>query len=235
MLPPRFPRTWRQERVLAPLARALRLWHRPRVSGLEAVPPDRPVVYAGRHPRGWLYLETLLLGLVAFWETDRIPFRTMEARRTTLHRVPGVAWMRRNVGAIEATQAAALAALAGGESVLVFPGGAREARGPAGTVDWRGRHGFARIAARAGVPVVPFAIAGADAQHPLRVSLGRDRSLWLPLVPLPVRLHFRFGAPIAPPPPGDAAAVREVAARAAREAQALLLRAREATPGRRAW
>jgi 1-acyl-sn-glycerol-3-phosphate acyltransferase len=207
--------------VLFPLARALRLWFRPVVRGLERVPADRPVVYAGKHPRGWLYLETILMGGVVFGDGRRPPFRTLEARGTLPQRAPLLGWIRRHVGAIEATAGAARAALARGESVLVFPGGAREARGPAGRVRWSGRRGFARIAAAAQVPIVPFAIRGADRQHPLRLPLGRH-TLWLPPLPLPARLELRFGAPIPPPDPGDRAGVAAAAARAAREAQALL-------------
>lgn len=234
--PGRFPRTWRQRAVIAPAARALKLWYRPRVHGLDQVPRHRPVVYVGKHPRSWLYLEIVLLGLLTFWDEDRVPFRPMEKRGTSLHRLPGLGWVRRHVGTIPATERAALAALAGGESVLVFPGGARELYGPSDTVSWSGRTGFARIAARAGAPVVPFAIGGADQQHPLRVPLGRGRSVWLPLVPLPVALDFRFGAPIPPPDPADAAAVVACAEAAARATQGLLdLAARERHAGSRAW
>jgi 1-acyl-sn-glycerol-3-phosphate acyltransferase len=210
------------------LARALRAWFRPTVSGLEGVPDDRPVVYVGKHPRGWLYLETVLMGWLTFGDGRRPPFRTLEARGTLPQRAPGLGWMRRNVGAIPATSAAARAALARGESVLVFPGGAREARGPPDRIRWGGRRGFARIAAEAGAPIVPFAMAGADRQHPVRVPLGRRLSLWLPPVPLPVRLELRFGAPIPPPPAGDRAAIAAAAARAALEAQALLAASRAA-------
>lgn len=229
----RFPRTWRQKAVLVPAARALKLWYRPRVIGLEQVPRDRPVLYVGKHPRTFLYLEVILLGLVSFWDGDRLPFRPMEKRNTSLHRAPVTSWIRRHVGTIEATEEAALAAFRGGESVLLFPGGGRELYGPPDTLDWKGRRGFARIAALAGVPIVPIAIAGADQQHPWRVPIGRSGSLWLPLVPLPVPLDFVFGAPLAPPPAGDADAVAAFAERVASETAALLARA---TAGRRpAW
>jgi 1-acyl-sn-glycerol-3-phosphate acyltransferase len=217
---------WHRRGALVALARALRLWFRPTVTGLERVPRDRPVVYVGKHPRGWLYLETILLGWLAFGDGRRPPFRTLEARGTLPQRTPGLGWMRRNVGAIEATRAAAQAALGRGESVLVFPGGAREARGPPDRIRWGGRSGFARIAAAARAPIVPFAIGGADLQHPLRVPLGRRHSLWLPPLPLPVRMDVRFGAPIPPPAPGDEGAIASAAARAAHEAQALLAEAR---------
>lgn len=217
----RFPRTWRQTALLAPAARALKLWYRPRVHGLDAVPRRTPVVYVGKHPRSWLYLEVMLLALLTFWDEDRLPFRPMEERDTSLHRLPGLGWVRRHVGSIPATERAALAALAGGESVLVFPGGARELRGPRDTVGWRGRRGFARIAARAGAPIVPFAVGGADQQHPLALPLGRGATLWLPPLPLPVPLDFWFGAPIAPPA-NEPEAIAACADGAAAATQALL-------------
>ncbi|HEY3886257.1 MAG TPA: hypothetical protein VGL62_13660, partial [Vicinamibacterales bacterium] len=49
----------------------------------------------------------------------------------------------------------------------------------------------------------------ADGQHPWRVPFG-PASLWLPPVPLPVRLDFRFGEPMAPPARG--AGVRKATA-----------------------
>jgi 1-acyl-sn-glycerol-3-phosphate acyltransferase len=157
----------------------------------------------------------------------------MEKRDTSLHRLPGLAWVRRHVGTIEATEDAALGALAGGESVLVFPGGARELYGAPDAIDWQGRRGYARIAARAGVPVVPIAIAGADLQHPLRLPLGRGRSAWLPPVPLPVPLDYWFGAPQEPPAPGDPAALSAFADAVAAATEALLARA--AAARRKPW
>jgi 1-acyl-sn-glycerol-3-phosphate acyltransferase len=225
--PQRFPSGWRQHVVLAPLLRSLRAWYRPRVHGLEGVPVDRPVVYVAKHPRTYLYLEIMLLGLLTFWDADadRPAFRPMEKRGTSLHRVPILSWLRRHVGTIEANEAAGLAVLRGGESVLVFPGGARELYGPPDRLDWAGRRGFARLAALAQAPVVPVAIGGADRQHPLRVPLGRRGSLWLPPVPLPVGLDYWFGQPLSPPSSPEPAALAAFAEEAAQATQALLDRA----------
>jgi 1-acyl-sn-glycerol-3-phosphate acyltransferase len=228
-----FPRNWRIDTVVAAV-RALKVWHRPRVHGLEQVPPERPLVYVGKHPRTWLYGETMLMSVLAFYDTHRVrPFHAMEKKGTSLHRAPVAAWIRRNTGAIEATEEAALATLAAGDSVLIFPGGGRELYGPPDTIDWSGRRGYARIAARAGVPVVPFAMAGADQQHPTRLRLGRSGSLWLPLLPLPVPIDYWFGAPIPPPVSDDTATVARFADEVATATQALLARATAAR--RKPW
>ena len=218
----RFPRSWRQRYLLVPMARLLQLWFRPRLRGLEHVPADRPVLYLGKHPRTFLYLEVILLGLLTFWDSHRPPFRPMEKRGTSLHKAPILGWIRRHVGTIEATEEAAMRAAAGGESLLLFPGGPRELHGPPDRIDWEGRLGFAKLAANAGLPVVPVAIVGADQQHPWALRLGRRHTVWLPPVPLPVRLDYWFGPPIPPPPPGDAAAVAAFARAVADATQALL-------------
>lgn len=233
--PVRLPRrTWQQALLLHPLRPFFRLWFRPLVAGLENVPRDRPVIFVAKHPRAFLYLETMLLGLIVFWaRRDRPLFRPMEQRGTSIHRAPLLGWIRRNVNSVEATEEAGLATLAAGESLLVFPGGGRELYGPPDRIDWTGRRGFARIAARGRAPVVPVAIAGADRQHPWRLPLGRRRSLWLPPFPLPVRLDFAFGPPMAPPAGGGEEAVAAFAERVAEETQALLDRTVAARRGRR--
>jgi len=209
----RFVREGGIARVLMPLGRMMKWYHRARAFGVEQIPSDRPVIYVGKHPRTFLYLETVMLALYAFWDSDRPPFRVLEQSDTQVHRAPVLGWMRRHTNAIPATEEHALDALAHSESVLIFPGGTRELYGRPNELRWSGRAGFARIAMKAGVPVLPFAIAGADRQHLGRIRVGRS-SIWLPPFPLPVTLHFRFGAPIAPPPNG--ASADDVAAFAAR-------------------
>lgn len=232
---PRYPSA-RQRAILSPLFRFLRVYFRARAHGLEAIPADRPVLYVAKHPRGWLYFETMLLGTFTFFFDPRRPeMQVMEKRGTSLHRAPLLGWIRRNVNTIAASEDEAVAALAAGRSVLVFPGGARELHGPPDVLRWSGHVGFARIAARAGVPVVPVAIGGADRQHPWRVRVGKGATLWLPPFPLPVRLEFWFGAPLSPPPAGDAAAVARFADEVAARTQALLgetRRARATAPSR---
>jgi len=110
--------------------------------------------------------------------------------------------------------------------VLVFPGGSRELFGAPDVVNWGGHRGFARIAARAGVQVVPLAIVGADQQHPWRLRVGRNNTLWLPPLPMPVKLAHWFGEPMTPPPADQPEALAAFADQVAADTQALIDRAR---------
>ena len=95
-----FPRTWRQTALIVPLARALKRYYRPRAHGLEPSRADLPVVYVAKHPRTWLYLETMVFGLFAFWDApDRIRHPRDGEEGTSVHRLPLVGWVRANVGA----------------------------------------------------------------------------------------------------------------------------------------
>jgi 1-acyl-sn-glycerol-3-phosphate acyltransferase len=228
--PVRYPPPPRVQAILlSPLRPLLRLWFRPRVVGLDNVPKDRPVVFVAKHPKGFLYLETILLGFIVYWvKRDRPLIRPMEQRNTSIHRTPILGFVRRNVNTVPATEEAGLATLAAGESVLIFPGGGRELYGPPDRLDWNGRRGFARMAAKARAAVVPVAMVGADGQHPWRIPLGGRRSLWFPPFPLPVRIDYAFGEPLEPPQAGDADAIADFAERAAETTQALIDRTADA-------
>jgi len=219
----------RQRALLTPFFRVLRAYYRAQAHGLESLPKDRPFLFVAKHPRGFLYFETMLLGLFTFFSDPDWPeIQVMEKQGTSLHQTPLVGWMRRNVNTIPATEEAALEALREGRSVMVFPGGARELYGEPDVLRWEGRRGFARIAALAGVPVVPLAIAGADRQHPWRMRIGKKNTLWLPPLPLPARLDYWFGAPIVPPDAGQADQVAAFADQVAVATQALIDRALKA-------
>jgi 1-acyl-sn-glycerol-3-phosphate acyltransferase len=213
----------RQRAVLLPLFRFLRAYYRARTHGLDVVPKDGPVLFVAKHPRCYLYFETMLLGLFTFFSDASWPeIQVMEKRDTSLHRTPVVGWLRRNVNTIAATEDGAVEALGARRSVLIFPGGARELFGAPDVLRWSGHDGFARIAARARVSVVPIAIAGADRQHPWRLRIGRRSTLWLPPLPVPVRLDYWFGAPMRPPDPARSRQVVAFAREVAAATQALL-------------
>ena len=205
-----FPQRLFARRVVIPLGRLFGHYCRARVFGDDLIPRDGPVIYVGKHPRSYLYLEIVLLGILSFWDSERPPFRVLESARAPSQRAPLLSWVRRQVGAVGATEANALDVLRHGESLLIFPGGTRELYGAPDEIRWDGRAGYARLAIAAQVPVVPFAIAGADQQHPMRVSVGRS-SIWLPPFPLPVPLDYHFGPPLFPPAAPPAVAASEAA------------------------
>ena len=187
----------------------------PRVCGIENVPLDRPVVFAGNHTlMGLLDVPIMLLELydrVGIWPHpigDHIHFY-----------VPGWRDMLAAYGTVDGTRARCRALLRAGESILVFPGGAREVfkrRGERYRVLWDGRSGFARLAIEYGYTIVPFSAVGAEECYDILVDAGDLRRLlpplrWIPRsdeapplvrgigptpIPRPQRFYFRFAAPV---------------------------------------
>ena len=135
---------------------------RRRVEHLERIPSDGPCLIVANHGFGTL---TDLNVLATFAALDR-----MGVTRDQVVLVHQLAWTFRLGTIVEAfggrpaSRQTALAALAEGCHVVVFPGGDKEA-GKAwrdrNTVSFHGRSGFASIAREADVPVLPIVTAGA--------------------------------------------------------------------------
>lgn len=199
------PALW--ARLLPALERAAQV-HDYRCAGLEGLPPG-PVLLAGYHGRP--ALDALLLVALL-----RARGRVV---RGVAHRVwfelPALAGLARGLGLLSGQPEGVARALAAGEDLIVLPGGTRECFRSSRvlyTLDWGRHQGYARLAVRAGVPVVPFATRGADELYriygdgyrlsraltgtdllPLCLPLGcRGLPLW---PPFPVPLHQRLGFP----------------------------------------
>jgi 1-acyl-sn-glycerol-3-phosphate acyltransferase len=131
-----------------------------RLVGVENVPLAGGALLVGNHA---------LLGLDAFPLTALIIVHTGRAPRflgeRNLWRMPGLRRVLDAVGAIPGTPDDAVRLLAEGELVCVYPGGIDDSFKPsreAYTLKWGERAGFARVAIRAGVPIVPIAATGVD-------------------------------------------------------------------------
>jgi 1-acyl-sn-glycerol-3-phosphate acyltransferase len=186
--------------------------------GVEHIPRRGPVLLVGNHTIfGMLDLPLMIDGIRQH--------RGRYVRGLAEHAhfaVPGWRDLLLRFGAVRGTRENCRALLAGGEAVLVYPGGGREVakrRGEAYELIWKQRMGFARMAIEAGCPIVPFGAVGAeeaydivlDADSPLLAPLraaaerlgGRWELMW-PLarglgptpLPRPERFYFGFGAPI---------------------------------------
>jgi 1-acyl-sn-glycerol-3-phosphate acyltransferase len=133
--------------------------------------------------------------------------------------VPGWRNLLQAFGTVEGTREHCRALMRAGESILVFPGGAREVfkrRGERYRLMWEGRTGFARLAIEHGYPIVPFAAVGAEECYDILLDAGDLRRLvpplrWIPrsdeappivrglgptLLPRPQRFYFHFAPPV---------------------------------------
>jgi 1-acyl-sn-glycerol-3-phosphate acyltransferase len=220
------------ERVLVP-------YHRARVLGLDRVPAG-PALYVGNHSGGSYTGDTYLFGAAVLRSRglDDTPWAmTHDLGVRLLGR-----WLR-PLGAVPADPVTAAALLAGGDKVLTYPGGDAD-----GARAWRRRHqvtfdgrtGFARLAVRLGVPVVPVAAAGAHntavvlyegaavarwlrtrrwlrlSRWPLVLSLpwGLTFAPSVPYLPWPARITIAVGEPIRFPRSGADAAADDAYVRA---------------------
>lgn len=202
--------------------------HDYRCLGLHHLPAG-PALLVGYHGRPALD-SFLLLALMA---------QLGRPLRGVAHRVwfdtPGVAGFARGLGLLSGQASALEAVLRAGEPVLLLPGGTRECFRSSRVLyqlDWGQRQGYARLAVRLGVPVLPFAATGVDELYRIygdgyRISKALTGTDLLPLclpmgcrgLPLwpffPVQVHQRIAPPIYPESGPDAVNRLDQAVRAA--------------------
>ncbi|MGI5325620.1 lysophospholipid acyltransferase family protein [Actinomadura nitritigenes] len=200
------------ENVLLPAARALyERWFRVEVAGIENVPAEGGALIVANHS-GTLPLDALMLS-VALHDNARRCVRLLGA--DLVYQVPVLAHLARKAGHTLACQADAARLLGKGELVGVFPEGFKGVGKPFADrykLQRFGRGGFVGTALRAGVPIVPAAIVGAEETYPKIGDLRPlARLLGLPyfpvtptfpllgpagLVPLPSKWMIQFGEPM---------------------------------------
>ncbi|WP_131741244.1 lysophospholipid acyltransferase family protein [Actinomadura roseirufa] len=200
------------ETVLLPLARALyEHWFRVDLDGLGNVPATGGALIVANHS-GTLPLDGIML-TVALHDHAHRPVRLLGA--DLVYQVPVLGHLARKAGHTLACQADASRLLGKGELVGVFPEGFKGVGKPFGEryrLQRFGRGGFVGTALRAGVPIVPCAIVGAEEIYPKIAELRPlARLLGLPyfpvtptfpllgpagLVPLPSKWRIRFGEPM---------------------------------------
>ena len=152
-----------------------------RVRFAAPLPPRGGLVVLSTHQS---HLDPLLVGLAldrrmsSLARSSLYRFGPLGAAIRALDAVP----IDRNASMVQALKAV-IARLEKGAAVLIFPEGTRTTDGRMGEV----KAGFALMARKAGVPIVPVAIVGAFECWP------RSR-----LLPRPGRIRLEFGAPITP-------------------------------------
>lgn len=201
---------------------------------VDAPLPDEPVLLVANHGFGGI-VDLNVLAIFATFDKLELD-RPVTALTHHLAWKLGVGRIIEAVGARPASRESAMTAFAAGHHVLVLPGGDIDAGKPwsrRNDIVFGGRHGFARLAMEAGVPIVPIVTAGAgesllvlsDGQG-LATKVGADRHLrtkalpvsisipWglsvgvvgiAPYLPLPTKLVTRVLPAMSPRPPETAA------------------------------
>lgn len=181
----------------------LRTWYRPSFEGSEHLDQPRPFLAVANHSGGGI-VEVFVLAWLWRRRFGQAKVIVGMAHPLVFH-IPVLGSVIRGLGAIPSTYEDALSALNRGIPVLVFPGGDRDAFRPIWqplVVDFHGRQGFLRLAAKADVPIVPIGIRGSHWAMPV---LWPSRLLpWLLVLPrllgvkrIPVTVVGAIGAVVA--------------------------------------
>ncbi|MFJ2744896.1 lysophospholipid acyltransferase family protein [Streptomyces sp. NPDC087440] len=193
-------------------------YFRVETSGMENIPESGPVILVANHSGAWA-LDGFILNEVL----DRDLPRQVDIMASSLvFRFPVVASTARKAGIFENDPTVGLSRLTEGRAVGLFPEGFAGVRKP-----FRQRYrlrtfstGFAVTAMRAGAPVVPVSIVGAEEAYPklgevdfLAQLTGLPYFPVTTLLPLPSKWLISFGKPIPAPVRSDSFAERAAAAR----------------------
>jgi 1-acyl-sn-glycerol-3-phosphate acyltransferase len=215
----------RDEAFLERLLPLMELWGRyfdAEVSGFDTLPEQGPMLLVGNHSGGVIVPDTA--ATIAAWYRERgLEDPLLGLAFDGAFGVPWFETLMRKIGEIPANHENAQRALEMGNSVLVYPGGAREAYRPwtdRNRIDFSGHRGFIRLALRTGVPVIP--VVGHGGHHTtLVLSRGEGLAKWLgldqfrldiapivfqvpwgvsipviPGIPLPAKIRVELGPPI---------------------------------------
>jgi 1-acyl-sn-glycerol-3-phosphate acyltransferase len=171
--------------------------------GIEHVPETGAAILVANHG-GVLPVDAAMMCLDILRRTDppRIPRAVADH---FVPRLPFVSTLFARLGVVSGTRANVRTLLEQGELIAVWPEGVT---GPAKSFkdryriqEWR--VGFAELALRYHVPVVPVAIVGAEESWPLAKKLRGLRVFgapYLPVpatpIPLPAHYHLRYGEPM---------------------------------------
>jgi 1-acyl-sn-glycerol-3-phosphate acyltransferase len=209
-------------RVGLGLSGALASRARATLIGERNVPRQGGALIVGNHALGGV--DAFALTALLIVHTGRVP-RFLGERN--LWRIPGLSVLLDAAGAIPGAPDAATELLAAGELVLVYPGGIDDSfklTSEAYTLKWGSRAGFARVAMRAGVPILPVPATGVDElfevnrrEHLIGRWFGGSERYDVPvpenLIPRTVPLDYHVLEAIdTSGDPGDEAAVERVRA-----------------------
>jgi len=187
----------------------------PKFYGMGNLPDDGSLLVGNHTIYGFLDLPFMMAEV---WKRRRIAVRGLGEHAH--YKVPVWRELLGKCGMVRGTRDNVRALMRDLQTILVFPGGAREVnkgRGQQYQLLWGERIGFARLAIEQGYPIVPCAAVGADDMldvivdqtTPLygQLALAYEKVMGFPTppvvrgvgltpIPRPERLYFWFGEPI---------------------------------------
>ena len=187
----------------------------PKFYGMGNIPGDGSLLVGNHTIYGFLDLPFMMAEV---WKRRRIAIRGLG--ENAHYAVPVWRDLLGQCGMVRGTRDNVRALMRDHQTILVYPGGAREVnkrRGQQYQLLWGERMGFARLAIEQGYPIVPVAAVGADDMldvivdqtTPLYGQLATAyekvmgfptppvvRGVGLTGIPRPERLYFWFGEPI---------------------------------------
>jgi 1-acyl-sn-glycerol-3-phosphate acyltransferase len=197
--------------LIGPLSRVIQ----PKLYGVERLPADGSLL-VGNHTIYGLMDVPFMMAEV--WKRRRLAIRGLGEHAH--YAVPLWRDLLAAGGMVRGTRENVRALMRERQTILVFPGGAREVnkrRGQQYQLLWRERIGFARLAIEQGYPIVPVAAVGAEEMLDVIIDqttpiYGQAARLYAKLmgfptppivrglgptpIPRPERLYFWFGEPI---------------------------------------
>lgn len=144
------------------------------IEGWENIPEDK-ALYVGNH-NGLITFEVLML-FHGWWKRYGASRRALGLAHNIALNNPFFRWLLPRIGAIPADPDVSYEALARGYSLLVYPGGEKEAfrtYKDRKKVEFFQRKGFIRLALKANVPICPIVSVGA---HESYVILHRGEEI----------------------------------------------------------
>jgi 1-acyl-sn-glycerol-3-phosphate acyltransferase len=244
-LEPSYARGW-----LLPSAVLYRYWFRVKTKGIEQVPEGR-VLLIGNHAGNTFAFDGAMLAVAMLLEANP-PRAVRGMAEYYLPTIPFFNVFMHRLGSVVGTPENCIQLLEEGEAIMVFPEGRRGFVKPYTRRYQLQRFGlgFMRLALETDTPIVPIGFVGSEEQSPGLANaewLGKwigapafpitPTFPWFGLfgfVPLPVRFHIHFGAPLrfeGDPSAEDAEVKKKV--KVVKDAIAALMK--EALAERRGW
>ena len=187
----RFDRARIEAQARTPWGRALSSlpvrWFHAKLEGVERIPREGAALLVGNH--AFFGIDGVVLGMLVLRETGRA-LRFLGERH--LWDVPGFRALITALGAVPGEPEAAVKLLQEGDLVAVYPGGVDDSFKPSTEkyrLQWKERAGFARVAMRAAVPILPVAALGIDEMYTV---VGKEQWLGRTVMGSP-----RYDVPIA--------------------------------------